>query len=365
MSTVGGLHNIDQQTGSSSKTPNPVFQPRCSRTPLSQLNKGDSVWRDSRTYARSAIQALELKKQQQQENMQRSRIPPPSAVKPVYPADERWVKAYRKAFPTFKIYFDGIEDLLRKRLEEKVKLLGSVSRFSYFEKFWYLWKTDICISPGPLLQSVEQFFSAKCTHIVTGRPVPDEVKATAVRRPAEAGAEVKNQENMTENESGDMFNTTRVQRSSKVRNEKNRWFILHPCWMSLTDPFPQTWQALTLKKTENVSRDGDIFEIAHKHKIKIWSVDSKHHNSTNVELLNLFSYWLYQQNFRTVYCLCCLTTWNSGICQMTLWHTVQYHKNSLECFRRKKYLVPVQANAENIKAPTLSDFQATMSLWRM
>jgi hypothetical protein len=129
MSTVGGLHNIDQQTGSSSKTPNPVFQPRCSRTPLSQLNKGDSVWRDSRTYARSAIQALELKKQQQQENIQRSRIPPPSAIKPVYSADERWVKAYRKAFPTFKIYFDGIEDLLRKRLEEKVKLLGSVSRF--------------------------------------------------------------------------------------------------------------------------------------------------------------------------------------------------------------------------------------------
>lgn len=30
-----------------------------------------------------------------------------------------------------------------------------------------------------------------------------------------------------------------------------------------------------MKKTENVSRDGDIFEIAHKHKIKIWSVDSK------------------------------------------------------------------------------------------
>jgi hypothetical protein len=131
MSTVGGLHNIDQQTGSSSKTPNPVFQPRCSRTPLSQLNKGDSVWRDSRTYARSAIQALELKKQQQQENIQRSRIPPPSAIKPVYSADERWVKAYRKAFPTFKIYFDGIEDLLRKRLEEKVKLLGSVSRFFF------------------------------------------------------------------------------------------------------------------------------------------------------------------------------------------------------------------------------------------
>jgi hypothetical protein len=53
----------------------------------------------------------------------------------------------------------------------------------------------------------------------------------------------------------------------------------------LTDLFTQTWQALTLKKAENVSRDGDIFEIAHKHKIKIWSVDSKHHNSTNIELL--------------------------------------------------------------------------------
>lgn len=127
MSTVGGLHNIDQQLDSSAKTSNPVFQPRCSRTPLSQLNKGDSAWRDSRTYARSAIQALELKKQQQQENMQRSRIPTAAAAKPLPPADERWVKAYRKAFPTFKIYFDGVEDLTRRRLEEKVKALGSVS----------------------------------------------------------------------------------------------------------------------------------------------------------------------------------------------------------------------------------------------
>ncbi|KAG2178805.1 hypothetical protein INT43_001651 [Umbelopsis isabellina] len=167
---------------SSAKTSNTVFQSRCNRTPLSQLNKVDSVWRESRTYARSAIQALELKKQQQQqENMQRhSRNTAGAATKPVLLADERWARAYIKAFPSFKFYFDGIEDLTRRRLEEKVKILGA---------------------------TVEQFFSAKCTHIVTGRPVPEESKPLAQKKP------------------------------------------------------------------ENASRDGDIFEIAHKHKIKIWSVD--------------------------------------------------------------------------------------------
>ncbi|KAJ2957993.1 hypothetical protein NQZ79_g6334 [Umbelopsis isabellina] len=172
MSTVGGLHKADATMESSAKTSNTVFQSRCNRTPLSQLNKTDAVWRDSRTYARSAIQALELKKQQQQENMQRhSRNTTVAATKPVVLADERWARAYTKAFPSFKFYFDGIEDLTRRRLEEKVKILGA------------------------------------CTHIVTGRPVPEESKP------------------------------------------------------------------LALKKPENAGRDGDIFEIAHKHKIKIWSID--------------------------------------------------------------------------------------------
>ncbi|KAI8577816.1 hypothetical protein K450DRAFT_250133 [Umbelopsis ramanniana AG] len=220
MSTVGNLHNLDQQVESTPKASNPVFQPRCNRTPLSQLNKSEHVWRDSRTYARSAIQALELKKQQQQENMQRSRNPPAAAAKPSLHGEDKWVKAYTKAFPTFKIYFDGMENSTRKRLEEKVKLLGS---------------------------SVEQFFSAKCTHIVTGRPVPDEVKAATARKMADVGTEAKNQENIPDNENGEFFGQTRMQRSSKP--------------------------ALTLKKADNVSRDGDIFEIAHKHKIKIWSVD--------------------------------------------------------------------------------------------
>lgn len=132
MSTVNNLHNLDQQADSTPKASNPVFQPRCNRTPLSQLNKSEQVWRDSRTYARSAIQALELKKQQQQENMQRSRNSPAAAAKHVIIGDDKWVKAYTKAFPTFKIYFDGIENSTRKRLEEKVKLLGSVSGIFFF-----------------------------------------------------------------------------------------------------------------------------------------------------------------------------------------------------------------------------------------
>lgn len=129
MSTVSGLQKADATMESSTKTSNTVFQSRCNRTPLSQLNKTDSVWRESRTYARSAIQALELKKQQQQqENMQRqSRNMNGAANKPALLADERWARAYTKAFPSFKFYFDGIEDLTRRRLEEKVKILGAVS----------------------------------------------------------------------------------------------------------------------------------------------------------------------------------------------------------------------------------------------
>jgi hypothetical protein len=102
MSTTGGLQKLDPPVEPSTKASNTIFQPRCNRTPLSQLNKGESAWHDSRSYARSAIQALELKKQQQQENMQRSRNLTAAGTKNIPHADERWTKAYIKAFPSLK-----------------------------------------------------------------------------------------------------------------------------------------------------------------------------------------------------------------------------------------------------------------------
>ncbi|KAG0166141.1 hypothetical protein DFQ28_000320 [Apophysomyces sp. BC1034] len=57
---------------------------------------------------------------------------------------EEWAKAYRKLFPTYKFYLDNVDDSRKKRLEGRLTLLGA---------------------------TIEPFFSAKCTHLVTTRPL--------------------------------------------------------------------------------------------------------------------------------------------------------------------------------------------------
>jgi hypothetical protein len=46
--------------------------------------------------------------------------------------------------------------------------------------------------------------------------VPEEVKVATTRRAADLGAEAKNQENLPENENGEVFSQARIQRSNKV-----------------------------------------------------------------------------------------------------------------------------------------------------
>ncbi|ORX99374.1 hypothetical protein K493DRAFT_110435 [Basidiobolus meristosporus CBS 931.73] len=66
----------------------------------------------------------------------------------------RWVKTYRKAFPSFSFYFDHVDEALQKSFASKIRILGG---------------------------GVEPFFSAKVTHLITTRAIsPPDPKPTTV-----------------------------------------------------------------------------------------------------------------------------------------------------------------------------------------
>lgn len=62
-----------------------------------------------------------------------------------------WIKAYRKSFPNFIFYFDGIDQKTQKKLVQQVKSLGA---------------------------SVESFFSSKITHLITNNDIEAHSKFT-------------------------------------------------------------------------------------------------------------------------------------------------------------------------------------------
>ncbi|KAK9721356.1 Cdc7p-Dbf4p kinase complex regulatory subunit [Basidiobolus ranarum] len=66
----------------------------------------------------------------------------------------KWVKTYRKAFPSFSFYFDHVDETLQKSFASKIRILGG---------------------------GVEPFFSSKVTHLITTRPIsPPETRPNNV-----------------------------------------------------------------------------------------------------------------------------------------------------------------------------------------
>ena len=56
--------------------------------------------------------------------------------------------------------------------------------------------------------------------------MPDEVKAATARKAVDIGAEAKNQENIPDNENGELYGQTRMQRSGKVKGSYPAFFFL-------------------------------------------------------------------------------------------------------------------------------------------
>ncbi|RUP47713.1 Dfp1/Him1, central region-domain-containing protein [Jimgerdemannia flammicorona] len=98
-----------------------------------------------------------------------------SAVTPIVVRDEKWIRAYKKAFPTFRFYFDCVEEVVKAKLIPQrdfrnptiafyAGILKSKRNHNMF---------DISYHPTPPTQFIEPFFSTKCTHLITTRTLPN------------------------------------------------------------------------------------------------------------------------------------------------------------------------------------------------
>jgi regulatory subunit for Cdc7p protein kinase len=81
----------------------------------------------------------------------------------------QWQKHYRKIFPSFNFYFDGLSEDIKSRFLRQIILLGGVCLADV---------PHLILRPLIQWQKEEKFFSKTVTHIITVKPIPPEHEAT-------------------------------------------------------------------------------------------------------------------------------------------------------------------------------------------
>ncbi|KAG4306455.1 hypothetical protein PORY_000443 [Pneumocystis oryctolagi] len=131
-----------------------------------------------------------------------------------------WQRQYRKAFPSFKFYFDSVDQNIKHKLTKQINKLGG---------------------------TVETFFSKNITHVITTRPIPDftDLSLQSARK------------SISNTNTTFSMSSTSDNRSRKIFGIGN----------ILKDPY------VAGKHNQDELLKNDILIKAHEYDMKIWSFD--------------------------------------------------------------------------------------------
>ncbi|EMR11336.1 hypothetical protein PNEG_00365 [Pneumocystis murina B123] len=131
-----------------------------------------------------------------------------------------WQRQYRKAFPSFRFYFDSVDQNVKHKITKQINKLGG---------------------------TVEAFFSRNITHVITTRPIPDFTNISL---------QLAQKSSLNSNNTFSMF--------SASQNRSRKLF-------GLSDLLKDS--CITSKLNQEELLKNDVLIKAHEYDIKIWSFD--------------------------------------------------------------------------------------------
>ncbi|CCJ28436.1 unnamed protein product [Pneumocystis jirovecii] len=140
------LHVVSQQPSHNSEHEiSPVLKRVLIESPVQKVKDIDTILSRKSTKRTKHEQVAKLKafSQTHQGSVESWKIP---STEETNMKIREWQRQYRKAFPSFKFYFDSVDQNMKHKLTKQINKLGG---------------------------TVEAFFSKNITHVVTTRPIPD------------------------------------------------------------------------------------------------------------------------------------------------------------------------------------------------
>lgn len=131
-----------------------------------------------------------------------------------------WQRQYRKAFPSFKFYFDSVDQNMKHKITKQINKLGG---------------------------TVETFFSKNITHVITTRPIPDftNISLQLAQKSSLNTDTTINMHSLSQNKYRKFFGLGNLLKDSSITGKFNQEELLK----------------------------NDILIKAHEYDIKIWSFD--------------------------------------------------------------------------------------------
>ncbi|KAG5519177.1 hypothetical protein PMAC_002265 [Pneumocystis sp. 'macacae'] len=214
------LHVVSQQLPQNSEHEiSPVLKRVLIESPVQKIKDIDTVLSRKSTKRTKHEQATKLKTFSQVHQLSAESWKVPS-IEETNAKIREWQKQYRRAFPSFKFYFDSVDQNMKHKLIKQINKLGG---------------------------TVEAFFSRNVTHVITTRPIPDftNISLQLARK------------------SGLTTDTT-LATSSAPQNRSRKLFGLGNI---LKD------SCITGKSNQEELLRNDVLIKAHEYDIKIWSFD--------------------------------------------------------------------------------------------